>query len=96
MARTLGNWRKGRKERISAKTQHLAPPPPPHLQLRWLSVSHTRNRELETKTVRRKLNKMFHISRETRAGNNLYQELSFQDTDALADIDEGADLTGNG
>ena len=31
---------------------------------------------------------------ETRAGNNLYQELSFTDNDALADIDEGADLTG--
>ena len=39
--------------------------------------------------------KFSNISRETRAGNNLYQELSFQDTDALADIDEGADLTGN-
>ena len=37
----------------------------------------------------------FKFNRETRAGNNLYQELSFQDTDALADIDEGADLTGN-
>jgi len=36
-----------------------------------------------------------HTKSETRAGNNLYQELSFQDTDALADIDEGADLTGN-
>merc|ERR1719461_160650 len=34
-----------------------------------------------------------HKKSETRAGNNLYQELSFQDTDALADIDEGADLT---
>jgi len=34
-----------------------------------------------------------HTKSETRAGNNLYQELSFQDTDALADIDEGADLT---
>ena len=32
--------------------------------------------------------------RETRDGNNLYQELSFTDNDALADIDEGADLTG--
>merc|ERR1719150_978744 len=35
-----------------------------------------------------------HKKSETRAGNNLYQELSFQDSDALADIDEGADLTG--
>jgi len=34
-----------------------------------------------------------HKKSETRAGNNLYQELSFQDSDALADIDEGADLT---
>jgi hypothetical protein len=34
--------------------------------------------------------------REKRLGNNLYQELSFQDTDALGDVDEGADLTGNG
>ena len=32
--------------------------------------------------------------RETRTGNNLYQELSFQDSDALGDIDEGADITG--
>ena len=30
----------------------------------------------------------------TRTGNNLYQELSFQDSDALGDIDEGADITG--
>uniref|UniRef100_A0A646QFG0 C-jun-amino-terminal kinase-interacting protein 3 n=1 Tax=Hemiscolopendra marginata TaxID=943146 RepID=A0A646QFG0_9MYRI len=28
--------------------------------------------------------------------NNLYQELSFQDTDALGDVDEGADITGMG
>ena len=34
------------------------------------------------------------LYRETRDGNNLYQELSFTDNDALADIDEGADLTG--
>ena len=34
------------------------------------------------------------LCRETRDGNNLYQELSFTDNDALADIDEGADLTG--
>ena len=92
MARTLGSWR---KERISVKTRHLDPPRPLHLQLPWLSVSLTRNRELERKTAERKLDKMLDISRETRAGNNLYQELSFQDTDALADIDEGADLTGN-
>ena len=32
--------------------------------------------------------------REKRAGNNLYQELSFQEPDALGEIDEGADLTG--
>ena len=48
------------------------------------------------KLTRRKLYySSFRICRETRAGNNLYQELSFQDSDALADIDEGADLTGN-
>ena len=34
------------------------------------------------------------IYSETRTGNNLYQELSFQDSDALVDIDEGADITG--
>ena len=32
--------------------------------------------------------------REKRTGNNLYQELSFQEPDALGEIDEGADLTG--
>lgn len=32
--------------------------------------------------------------RETRTGNNLYQELSFQDAEALGDVDEGADITG--
>ncbi len=36
----------------------------------------------------------FLFGREKRLGNNLYQELSFQDTDALGDVDEGADLTG--
>ena len=35
----------------------------------------------------------FHSS-ETRTGNNLYQELSFQDSEALGDVDEGADITG--
>ncbi|CAB4062458.1 SPAG9 [Lepeophtheirus salmonis] len=30
---------------------------------------------------------------ETRTGNTLYQELSFQDADALGDVDEGADIT---
>ncbi|XP_071743155.1 JNK-interacting protein 3 isoform X6 [Lepeophtheirus salmonis] len=33
---------------------------------------------------------------ETRTGNTLYQELSFQDADALGDVDEGADITGMG
>ena len=37
---------------------------------------------------------IFSSSREKRAGNNLYQELSFQEPDALGEIDEGADLTG--
>ncbi|XP_059079883.1 JNK-interacting protein 3-like isoform X4 [Tigriopus californicus] len=31
---------------------------------------------------------------ETRTGNNLYQELSFHDAEALGDVDEGADITG--
>merc|ERR1719357_2023864 len=35
-----------------------------------------------------------HTKAEKRAGNNLYQELSFQEPDALGEIDEGADLTG--
>merc|ERR1712110_700491 len=29
----------------------------------------------------------------SRTGNNLYQELSFQDSEALGDVDEGADIT---
>eukprot|EP00095_Tigriopus_kingsejongensis_P005190 maker-scaffold321_size207582-snap-gene-1.30 protein:Tk05190 transcript:maker-scaffold321_size207582-snap-gene-1.30-mRNA-1 annotation:"c-jun-amino-terminal kinase-interacting protein 3" len=33
---------------------------------------------------------------ETRTGNNLYQELSFQDAEALGDVDDGADITGMG
>ncbi len=32
--------------------------------------------------------------REKRTGNTLYQELSFQDSEALGDVDEGADITG--
>lgn len=32
--------------------------------------------------------------REQRSGNTLYQELSFQDAEALGEIDEGADITG--
>ncbi|TRY73155.1 hypothetical protein TCAL_13038 [Tigriopus californicus] len=32
---------------------------------------------------------------ETRTGNNLYQELSFHDAEALGDVDEGADITDN-
>ena len=38
---------------------------------------------------------ILNLFRETRTGNNLYQELSFQDSDALGDVDEGADITGN-
>ncbi|XP_072762488.1 C-Jun-amino-terminal kinase-interacting protein 4 isoform X5 [Anoplolepis gracilipes] len=34
--------------------------------------------------------------REQRSGNTLYQELSFQDADALGEMDEGADITGMG
>merc|ERR1719264_1354774 len=37
-----------------------------------------------------------HTKAEKRAGNNLYQELSFQEPDALGEIDEGADLTDSG
>lgn len=33
--------------------------------------------------------------REQRSANTLYQELSFQDADALGEMDEGADITGN-
>ncbi|KAF2349546.1 hypothetical protein FHG87_019697 [Trinorchestia longiramus] len=33
-------------------------------------------------------------SREERTGNTLYQELQFQEPDALADVDETADITG--
>ncbi|XP_043511197.1 JNK-interacting protein 3 isoform X7 [Frieseomelitta varia] len=33
--------------------------------------------------------------REQRSGNTLYQELSFQDADALGEMDEGADITGS-
>ncbi|GJQ76841.1 putative JNK-interacting protein [Trypoxylus dichotomus] len=35
-----------------------------------------------------------HTRKEERSGNTLYQELSFQDADALADMDDGADITG--
>jgi len=37
-----------------------------------------------------------HTKSEQRTGNNLYQELSYQDNDALGEIDEGADLTDSG
>ncbi|KAK9499816.1 hypothetical protein O3M35_002785 [Rhynocoris fuscipes] len=33
--------------------------------------------------------------KEQRSGNTLYQELSFQDADALGEMDEGADITAN-
>ncbi|KAL1130562.1 hypothetical protein AAG570_011808 [Ranatra chinensis] len=33
--------------------------------------------------------------KEQRIGNTLYQELSFQDAEALAEMDDGADITGN-
>ena len=39
-------------------------------------------------------NSIYFYSSETRTGNNLYQELSFQDSEALGDVDEGADITG--
>jgi hypothetical protein len=44
--------------------------------------------------IKFKENIIFVSFREKRLGNNLYQELSFQDTDALGEVDEGADLTG--
>lgn len=31
---------------------------------------------------------------ERRSANTLYQEISFQDADALGEMDEGADITG--
>lgn len=37
---------------------------------------------------------IFDYCREQRSGNTLYQELSFQDAEALGEIDEGADITG--
>ena len=88
-ARTEQTWR---RPRTSARTRPLVLPRPRHPPHRWPSVSHTRNRKSE---LTRQISHSKHY-RETRAGNNLYQELSFQDSDALADIDEGADLTGNG
>ena len=33
--------------------------------------------------------------REQRSGNTLYQELSFQDSEAAGEVDEGGDITGN-
>uniref|UniRef100_A0A1B6E7J4 JNK-interacting protein 3 n=1 Tax=Clastoptera arizonana TaxID=38151 RepID=A0A1B6E7J4_9HEMI len=36
-----------------------------------------------------------HTKREQRSGNTLYQELSFQDAEALGEMDEGADITVN-
>ena len=36
----------------------------------------------------------YRIFSEKRTGNTLYQELSFQDSEALGDVDEGADITG--
>lgn len=37
---------------------------------------------------------LFLYCREQRSGNTLYQELSFQDAEALGEMDEGADITG--
>ncbi|XP_075229988.1 JNK-interacting protein syd isoform X4 [Lycorma delicatula] len=36
-----------------------------------------------------------HTKREQRSANTLYQELSFQDAEALGEMDEGADITGS-
>lgn len=38
---------------------------------------------------------IFCLCREQRSGNTLYQELSFQDVEALGEMDEGADITGD-
>ncbi|XP_066992949.2 C-Jun-amino-terminal kinase-interacting protein 4 isoform X7 [Anabrus simplex] len=35
------------------------------------------------------------MKKEQRSGNTLYQELSFQDAEALGEMDEGADITGS-
>ena len=65
--------------------------PHPFLKL-WQQVKPERelHRLFDVKVV--KMNDT--ISRETRTGNTLYQELSFQDSEAIADVDEGADITG--
>lgn len=34
------------------------------------------------------------VSREQRSGNTLYQELSFQDTEAMGELEDGVDITG--
>ncbi|XP_065226364.1 JNK-interacting protein 3 isoform X2 [Planococcus citri] len=36
-----------------------------------------------------------HTKREQRSGNTLYQELSFQDAEALGEMDDGVDITGS-
>jgi len=37
---------------------------------------------------------VFFSFREQRSANTLYQELSFQDAEALGEMDDGADITG--
>ena len=56
----------------------------------WKKNPQKKTREITTS------NFMLFFYRETRSstGNNLYQELSFQDSEALVDVDEGADITG--
>lgn len=34
------------------------------------------------------------VNREQRSSNTLYQELSFQDAEALGEMDDGVDITG--
>lgn len=49
---------------------------------------------METKNVEMCIWLFLVYCREQRSGNTLYQELSFQDAEALGEMDEGADITG--
>lgn len=39
-------------------------------------------------------NVLIFVNREQRSSNTLYQELSFQDAEALGEMDDGVDITG--
>jgi hypothetical protein len=50
---------------------------------------------MKVQKMRTRMNLAVSVScREQRSGNTLYQELSFQDAEALGEMDEGADITG--